>query len=87
MKMLCHCHPKGRLMKTMALSLLLLFGQVAMADDLPFWGEESPSTNRNAVVSQATAVVQNFSTFVFSWHSFHMPKFDSRKNGFVIVFN
>lgn len=87
MKMLCHCHPKGRQMKTMALSLLLMFGQAAMADDLPFWGEGSPSTNRNTVVSQATAVVQSFSTFVFSWHSFHMPKFDSRKNGFIIVFN
>ena len=64
-----------------------MFGLAAMADDMPFWGEGSPSTNRNTVVSQATAVVQSFSSFVFSWHSFHMPKFDSRKNGFIIVFN
>lgn len=78
---------KGKQMRKLILTLLLMVGLAAMADDLPFWGEGSPSTNRNTVVSQASAVVQSFSSFVFSWHNFHMPKFDSRKNGFVIVFN
>ena len=57
------------------------------ADDMPFWGEGSPSTNRNTTVSHTTAVIQNFSSFAFSWHIFNVPKFDSRRNGFVIVFN
>ena len=49
---------------------------IAAADDMPFWGDGSPVTNRVPAVAE-TVVVRPFSSFVFDLRIFALRKFNS----------
>ena len=72
-------------MKKLMVYPLLMFGLAAMADDMPFWGEGSPATNRVALICESR-VVQSFSSFTCSWQRFAMDQFRSVKPGLVFSF-
>ena len=55
----------------------------ALADDMPFWGEE-PDTNRTAAVSLAVPIAK-FSSQQCFFREYAMGEFDSRKNGLTLV--
>ena len=57
---------------------------LAFADDMPFWGESSPATNRAAAVSQTLSLTA-FSSVEFIEKVVAVPEFSSEKFGAVLI--
>ena len=71
-------------MKKLMVYPLLMFGFAAMADDMPFWGDGSPNTNRVASASQ-TRTIGSFSSRDFCFDSIALENFDSTKPRFIFI--
>ena len=71
-------------MAVAAAGVAMALAKVAAADDIPFWGDGSPVTNRAPAVAQ-TVVVRPFSSFVFDWRVFVLRRFNSTSPATVFI--
>ena len=67
---------KRTLMAVAVAGVAMVLAKVAAADDMPFWGDGSPVTNRAPAVAE-TVVLRPFSSFVFDWRIFALRRFNS----------
>ena len=73
-----------RIKRLAAISAALALAVAAFADDMPFWGEGSPSTNRVAAVA-TSAQIAHFCSRPYYGSRFILDKFKSTKPTLVIV--
>ena len=68
----------------LAVVAAMLCFSMASADDMPFWGDGSPNTNRVASASQARAI-GSFSSRDFCLDSIVLENFNSTKTRFIFI--
>ena len=68
---------------------LLVLGQsaafVAGADNLPFWGDAEPATNRTSASSQTVALASEFESRICAGDEVALATFDSRPVGAILM--
>ena len=57
----------------------------AVADTIPFWGDETPATNRTAAADVSASPVGGFESRPYVESDFAVPYFSSEKVGMVIL--
>ncbi len=67
---------KTTLMAVAAAGVAMALAKIAAADDMPFWGDGSPATNRAPAVVE-TACVSSFSSFVLDCRIATLRRFNS----------
>ena len=71
--------------KTLAIAAMCCaMAGAVLAEDMPFWGEGSPSTNRVATVEKRREM--SFSSFVCAARTHVFDRFKSTKPSLVIIF-
>ena len=73
-----------RIKRLASICAALAFAGAAPADDMPFWGDGSPSTNRMAAVATSTQIAQ-FCSRPYYGSRFTLDKFKSTKPTLLIV--
>ena len=73
-----------RIKRLAAIGAAIALAGAAFADDMPFWGEGSPSTNRVAAVATSTQIAQFCSRPYYSAR-FTLDKFKSTKPNLIIM--
>ena len=67
---------------TMSVLLAML---AAGAENLPFWGDENPSTNRTSASSRTMALASGFESRPCTEADFSLATFDSRAKGATLI--
>ena len=64
---------------------VLLAAFAAGADNLPFWGDAEPATNRTSASSQTAALTAGFESRLCTGGEFSLAVFDSRSVGATFI--
>lgn len=68
------------------LSLALAVAASASAQEsMPFWGDETPATNRVSASVQTVALGDGFSSLLYGEISASLPRFSSKKRVFHLI--
>lgn len=68
-----------------ASTCVLAFATVANADELPFWGDANPATNRTSASSQTVVLASGFESRLCTEADFSLATFDSRPKGATFI--
>lgn len=85
MKVVSSCNLVLRTLAFAAPMCMLAFVVVANADDLPFWGDANPATNRTSASSQTVALTSGFESRLCAEADFTLATFDSRSKGATFI--
>ena len=76
----------GRSMALAAfLSVAVAVATSVCADDIPFWGDASPATNRSAAAVASSGTTSDFDSRVSSFAEFFLDDFTSMPVGMVLI--
>lgn len=64
---------------------VLLAAFAAGADNLPFWGDAEPATNRTSASSQTVALASEFESRICAGDEVALATFDSRPKGATFI--
>ena len=72
-------------MKQILMVPVLLAVFAVGAEDLPFWGDADPATNRTSASSQTVALSTRFESRPYTEADFSLATFDSRPKGATLI--
>lgn len=72
-------------MKQFLMVPVLLAVFAAGAENLPFWGDDDPATNKPSASSQTVALASEFESRPYTEADFSLATFDSRPKGATLI--
>ena len=57
----------------------------AVADTIPFWGDETPATNRTAAAVVTSTTSESFDSRHYSYQDFYLDSFTSMPTGLILL--
>ena len=76
---------KGFLCMSSGVMLASITAFRAVAEDIPFWGDDVPATNRVCASSLTASIVCGFESRICSTAEFSLEKFSSNRFGTVLT--
>ena len=75
-----------RMIKALALAATVALSGFSFGEDMPFWGDPDPATNRTAVASAEVVIRPAFESRPYVDYWLQLMDFSSMKLGFLLLF-
>lgn len=74
------------MLKSFTLAATLALSGLSFGDDIPFWGDAEPATNRTFVAFSSVVLQQKFESRLYVDFGLQLWEFNSTKLGFLLLF-
>ena len=75
-----------RMIKSLTVAASLTLSGLSFGEDMPFWGDPNPATNRTAAASAEVVIRPAFESRPYVDYWLQLMEFSSMKLGFLLLF-
>lgn len=75
-----------RMIKSLTVAALLMLSGLSFGEDMPFWGDPDPATNRTFAASSTVVLQQTFESRLYVDFGLQLWEFNSMKLGLMLLF-